>query len=425
MGAPFTSRSATRSGIAAVATDPYQIRTVCTAYPVVVGRRISAADGAALQQALDTANARRYDCPSARGDVSPHGVRRELRAEEPRDSAGAVGGDSLGQHSVRRGGRAARRHARDRGECCAHAADPRQQDQRSGVQSGAAGPWLSLLVGLDIGIEASVQQLTNLVELGNGADVSVDTEPSDIVIDRSYLHGNDTGNYRRGVLLNGANLAVIDSTLANFHDANGDSQALGGSNGPGPFKIVNNLWRPPAKMSCSADRIRRPEPRPSDIEVSRNLSTKRTSWQDAHIPVKNAFELKNARRVLVQATRSSTSGGLVRTARHPVEVRESGRTLSMVRDRIRHLPRQHRAQRGSRPHHRCGGNRPQRCAGAPAGQPYPDRERAFEALGPAAKLLRIIGGVSNVDYPNNLADQCRRRLQRANTSNLNPNFTSS
>ena len=57
MGAPFTSRSATRSGIAAVATDPYQIRTVCTAFPVVVGRRISAADGAALQQALDTANA--------------------------------------------------------------------------------------------------------------------------------------------------------------------------------------------------------------------------------------------------------------------------------------------------------------------------------------------------------------------------------
>jgi hypothetical protein len=38
---------------------------------------------------------------------------------------------------------------------------------------------------------------------------------------------------------------------------------------------------------------------PSDIEVRRNLSTKRLSWQAAHVPVKNAFELKNARRVLV------------------------------------------------------------------------------------------------------------------------------
>src|SRR5262249_33277692 len=31
----------------------------------------------------------------------------------------------------------------------------------------------------------------------------------------------------------------------------------------------------------------------------RNLATKRLSWRDAQVPVKNAFELKNARRVLV------------------------------------------------------------------------------------------------------------------------------
>ena len=143
MGAPFTSRSATRSGIAAVATDPYQIRTVCTAYPVVVGRRISAADGAALQQALDTANA---------GDtiVLPPGATFHPTASDGSfvlKNRGIPPGQWVVIRSAstafRRGGRAARRHARDRGECCAHAADPRQQDQRSGVQSGAAGPWIS------------------------------------------------------------------------------------------------------------------------------------------------------------------------------------------------------------------------------------------------------------------------------------------
>jgi hypothetical protein len=37
-----------------------------------------------------------------------------------------------------------------------------------------------------------------------------------------------------------------------------------------------------------------------DIEVRRNLMTKRLSWQAARVPVKNAFELKNASRVVVE-----------------------------------------------------------------------------------------------------------------------------
>jgi len=39
---------------------------------------------------------------------------------------------------------------------------------------------------------------------------------------------------------------------------------------------------------------------PSDIEIRGNLMTKRLSWRSAGVPVKNAFELKNARRVLVE-----------------------------------------------------------------------------------------------------------------------------
>jgi hypothetical protein len=39
---------------------------------------------------------------------------------------------------------------------------------------------------------------------------------------------------------------------------------------------------------------------PSDIEIRRNFSTKRLAWQAAKVPVKNAFELKDARRVIVE-----------------------------------------------------------------------------------------------------------------------------
>src|SRR5262249_45230137 len=71
------------------------------------------------------------------------------------------------------------------------------------AESGASG---YRLIGLDIGIAASVRQVTNLVELGVGAEPSIDAQPTDIIVDRSYLHGNDEGNFRRGVLMNGVRI---------------------------------------------------------------------------------------------------------------------------------------------------------------------------------------------------------------------------
>jgi hypothetical protein len=156
------------------------------------------------------------------------------------------------------------------------------------------------LIGLDVGLDAGVSHLSNLVELGSGQEGSIDAEPSDIVIDRCYLHGNDVGDIRRGVAMNGARLAVVDSYLDNFHDANGDSQAIAGWNGPGPFKIVDNFLEAASEnvMFGGADPAI-PDLVPADIEIRRNLMTKRQTWRAAGVPVKNIFELKNARRVVV------------------------------------------------------------------------------------------------------------------------------
>jgi hypothetical protein len=166
------------------------------------------------------------------------------------------------------------------------------------TESGAHGYWL---IGLDIGIDASLSQQTTLVELGAANNAAAASQPADIVIDRCYVHGNNTGNYRRGVALNGTRLAVIDSYVANFHDANSDSQAIAGWNGTGPFKIVNNYLEAASENimfgggdPAVADLV------PSDIEIRRNLCTKPLAWRTSGIAVKNAFELKNARRVLVE-----------------------------------------------------------------------------------------------------------------------------
>ncbi len=163
------------------------------------------------------------------------------------------------------------------------------------------------LIGLEIGVTADVYKLWNLIQLGSGGKTTADL-PHDIVIDRCFVHGNDTGGIRRGIVLNGATMAVINSHVSNFHEVGADSQAILGYNGPGPFKIVNNYLEGAGEnvMFGGADaRIKNLVP--SDIEIRRNHFFKPLSWRKddpsyAGKPwaVKNLFELKNARRVLVE-----------------------------------------------------------------------------------------------------------------------------
>jgi hypothetical protein len=279
----------------------YEITTICTAYPVNIARRVAVSNGAELQQALDTAAPGDTILLAAGATFIPPPAQESFILRNRHIPQG--------QWILVRSASAA---FDDGGPLQLHT---RVSDSNAGLmpqiratrvnapaiktEAGARG---YRLIGLDVGVDSTVQQLTNLVELGAGADVTVDTEPSDIIIDRCYLHGNDSGNFRRGVLMNGVRLSVLDSYIANFHDANGDSQAVGGSNGPGPFKIVNNFLEAASEniLFGGADPSI-PNLVPSDIEIRLNLSTKRLSWQAARVPVKNAFELKNARRVMVAA----------------------------------------------------------------------------------------------------------------------------
>ena len=280
-------------------TDPYQVRAVCTAFPISIGRRVAVSTGIELQQALDSATAGDTILLAPNVPYVPSAPEGSFILRNRQVPAGqwivvrSASAAFDGRGAIPAGTRVNETNAPFMPQI-------RATKTNAPAIKAAPGARGYRLVGLDIGADSALQQLTNLVELGSGSDTSIDTEPSDIIIDRSYLHGNDAGNFRRGVLMNGAALAVIDSYVANFHDANSDSQALGGSNGPGPFRIVNNYLEAASEniMFGGADPSV-PNLVPSDIEVRRNLSTKRLSWQTDHVPVKNAFELKNARRVLV------------------------------------------------------------------------------------------------------------------------------
>jgi len=163
-------------------------------------------------------------------------------------------------------------------------------------------------VGIEFAVAPGTPGNRGVVRLGNGDETRVRDLPTDIVLDRCWVHGTATGNDRRGVALNGIRLAVVDSYVSDFHEIGVDSQAIAGWNGPGPFKIVNNYLEGAAEnlMFGGADSAI-PNIVPSDIEIRHNHFYKPLSWRvgdptyaGKHWSVKNLFELKNARRVLVE-----------------------------------------------------------------------------------------------------------------------------
>jgi hypothetical protein len=189
----------------------------------------------------------------------------------------------------------------------AHAASmPRLVVAEGPVLTTAPGAHHYRFIGVEIRPDAQTF-LYNLVELGNGKETTVDL-PHHIVFDRCYLHGDAKLGTRRGIALNGAHMAVVDSWLADFKEVGGDSQALAGWNGPGPFLIRNNHLEAAGEnvmfggaTPAIANLV------PADIDIRGNHFFKDLAWKEdgdayAGTPwsVKNLFELKNARRVLVE-----------------------------------------------------------------------------------------------------------------------------
>ncbi|TLZ54034.1 MAG: hypothetical protein E6K17_08725 [Methanobacteriota archaeon] len=175
------------------------------------------------------------------------------------------------------------------------------------VFTAAPGAHDFRFLGLEIA-PATGTFLYNVITLGDGTETSVAQQPHDIAFERCYIHGDPVAGSRRGIALNGRSISVLDSRLSDFKEVGADSQALAGWSGAGPFTIVNNYLEGAAEnlMFGGAD------PNlaglvPADIVVRHNHFFKPLSWKTddpsyagTHWSVKNLFELKNARRVLVE-----------------------------------------------------------------------------------------------------------------------------
>lgn len=157
------------------------------------------------------------------------------------------------------------------------------------------------LVGLEFRTNASMTY--DIVHLGDYSRTAttVSSLPGNIIIDRSYIHGNGTQNIQRCLQLNSRATAIVDSWLSACHYYRNESQAIAGWYGPGPYKIVNNHISGGSEnlMFGGAD------PKftslvPSDIEIRRNHFYKPLTWKGKGWAIKNLLEVKNGQRILIE-----------------------------------------------------------------------------------------------------------------------------
>jgi len=125
--------------------------------------------------------------------------------------------------------------------------------------------------------------------------------PHDLTIDRCYIHGDPAKGQKRGIALNSRSTVITNSYISDVKAVAQDTQAIAGWNGPGPYRIENNYLEaagenfilggsdPPIQGLIT-----------EDVVFRRNHLAKPEAWRSQDWQVKNLFELKNARRVLVE-----------------------------------------------------------------------------------------------------------------------------
>jgi hypothetical protein len=130
---------------------------------------------------------------------------------------------------------------------------------------------------------------------------SLDGIPENLLFDRVYVHGDPVLGQKRGLHLNGKQVLVACSHFDDFKVKGQDAQAVAGSYGPGPFQVLDCHLSGAGENAIFGGS----DPRisgmvPSDILFRGCLFTKPWAWWDEGWQIKNLFELKNARRVVVE-----------------------------------------------------------------------------------------------------------------------------
>lgn len=156
--------------------------------------------------------------------------------------------------------------------------------------------------GVEFAVASSVTSMNALVRLGESLVIqnSAAATASNLIFDRTYIHGNPSGQLKRCVMLNSASTALVDSWLGDCHSNESESQAIVGWNGPGPYLIQNNhLEGGHEVIMFGGGGVTVQNVSPSDITIRGNHIMRPSSWKGIW-QVKNLIESKHARRMLIE-----------------------------------------------------------------------------------------------------------------------------
>ncbi len=156
-------------------------------------------------------------------------------------------------------------------------------------------------IGIEFSPSSNARYVYNLIDLGRSDNTVASQSPHHLIFDRCYVHSTGLNKARRGFALNSGETSILNSYVAGFAGDGDETQAIAGWNGPGPFHIINNYLEAGAEIVLfgGADPST-PNLVPSDIEIRRNHLFRPADWA-GKVTIKGNFELKNARRVVVDA----------------------------------------------------------------------------------------------------------------------------
>jgi hypothetical protein len=136
------------------------------------------------------------------------------------------------------------------------------------------------LLGLEIRVNPNSKTKNGyIVKLRKSASRLEDL-PHDIVIARSWIHGNPLQEVRTGIDLNGLRISVVDSIIEEIHLHNETSEGIAAWDAAaGPYKITNNEFAVAGVGILLGWQTSIPGLIPSDIEVRGNNFHKLDVWK--------------------------------------------------------------------------------------------------------------------------------------------------
>lgn len=155
------------------------------------------------------------------------------------------------------------------------------------------------LKGLEITTDPNWPQVHDVIRFGDDKTNVLADVPQGLTIENCDVHGQPNQASQRGISANGANLRIIKSKVREIHGKGYDTQAVCGWNGPGPFLFEDSYFEAAGENVMFGGALASiPNLIPTDIQIRRCVFFKPLTWRGAWT-VKNLFELKNARNVLV------------------------------------------------------------------------------------------------------------------------------